>query len=380
MSFVALDDGDRLHDVLHRPEEAGARAQAAPARVPSCGRIIDGRVCDRALELARFQQLLLARARGFDERDVAELAAGSRLACRTGGDARAGSRARRVFGTVPDQVHEQRWPRVGRAERQPRIARRWFSNWLVSDALDRPVAGVVDARRDLVRQQLPADLEELEREHADVARARRAAASHTTRRRPAARSRRGAPRVAQDPVAVHVLDERPEACLAVGRRGRRSATARGRTRRVSSRIKAGSGPGRSSTSALALAVVAEPPRLQDRRAGLRPRRRSGRSGSPSRRKSCFSTSRSCATSSACADGIARAPPRRLDRDVLELVRDDAGALRRAGRAAPDRRTRRRRSLPTSRDRGIRRPDRGSGSRGRAGSRRARASARAGRRR
>ena len=36
-------------------------------------------------------------------------------------------------------------------------------------ALDRPVAGVVDARRELVREQAAADVEELEREHADVA-------------------------------------------------------------------------------------------------------------------------------------------------------------------------------------------------------------------
>ena len=47
---------------------------------------------------------------------------------------------------------------------------------------------------------------------------------------------------------------------------------------------------------------------------------------PSRRKSCFSTSRSCATSSAFADGIARVRRAASTGHVLELVRDGRGAL------------------------------------------------------
>ena len=35
-------------------------------------------------------------------------------------------------------------------------------------ALDRPVPGVVHARRELVREQRATDVEELDREHADV--------------------------------------------------------------------------------------------------------------------------------------------------------------------------------------------------------------------
>ncbi len=76
--------------------------------------------------------------------------------------------------------------------------------------------GVVDTRRELVRQQAPADLEQLDGEHADVAELvhqQRADAlglglGRIDRRRP---------RHAQDPVTVHVLADRPEARLAVPR-------------------------------------------------------------------------------------------------------------------------------------------------------------------
>ncbi len=77
-------------------------------------------------------------------------------------------------------------------------------------ALDRPVARVVDARGELVRQQAAADVEELEREDADVAelveQLRRVLLRVGLRR-----SGRGRARRPQDPALVHVLDERIEA-------------------------------------------------------------------------------------------------------------------------------------------------------------------------
>ena len=77
-------------------------------------------------------------------------------------------------------------------------------------ALDRKVTGVVDARRDLVREEVAVSLEELEREDADmielheqrrdrIARARREPLTHV---------RSGRVGAEEDPAAVHVLDER----------------------------------------------------------------------------------------------------------------------------------------------------------------------------
>ena len=76
------------------------------------------------------------------------------------------------------------------------------------------MAGVVDAGRELVRQQASFDLEELERQDADVAELVQQAAPvrlGLRLRRPGGRRTR----LAQDPVSVNVLDERPEARVAV---------------------------------------------------------------------------------------------------------------------------------------------------------------------
>ena len=81
-------------------------------------------------------------------------------------------------------------------------------------AVDRPVASVVHARRELVRQQPPLDLEELHREHADIAELlheRGAELLGVTLRSVA---RRGASD-AENPVAMDVLAHRPEPRLPV---------------------------------------------------------------------------------------------------------------------------------------------------------------------
>ena len=81
-------------------------------------------------------------------------------------------------------------------------------------AVDRPVGRVVDARRELVGQQAPPDVEQLDREDADVAELveqQRADPLGLCLGRPGGRR----PRDAQDPVAVDVLCDRPESRLAV---------------------------------------------------------------------------------------------------------------------------------------------------------------------
>ena len=84
-------------------------------------------------------------------------------------------------------------------------------------AVDRPVPGVVHARRELVREQLPADVEQLDREHADVAELveelRRDLLGLALRRIRARGARDG-----EDPAAVLVLGERIEGGLAVAPR------------------------------------------------------------------------------------------------------------------------------------------------------------------
>ena len=173
-------------------------------------------------------------------------------------------------------------------------------------ALDRPVARVVHARRELVRQQRAADVEELEREHADVPELVEEPRCRTPRPPLAARPRRARATCAGSRPRARSRRAARSACRRRAR-ARRAATARGRKRHVPpgrgrglspdvsppdvgpfrrSRGGASSGsPGKVSTSSSMRAV-----------------------GIPSRRKSCFSTSRSCDASSAAAAGIA--PTRR----------------------------------------------------------------------
>ena len=165
-----------------------------------------------------------------------------------------------------DQVHEQRGAGVGRAERQPEDRPQVVLELARLRALDRPVTGVVHARRDLVRQQLPADVEQLEREHADVLELvedlRRIRLGDGLRR-----VRSGCTRRPQDPVLVHVLDEWVETRLAeVAADGDQRQLAVERDALLQDQGRIGIGP--LLDEPLAAAVVAEPPRLQDRREGL----------------------------------------------------------------------------------------------------------------
>ena len=206
-----------------------------------------------------------------------------------------------------DQVEEQR----GRASRSSRAAAEDRAQVVLElarrGALDRPVPGVVHARRELVGEQPAADVEELEREHADVAelveeprrvllglrlrRVRPPARATCAGSRPRGRSRR----------AGRSASRRRG-------RGRRGATARGR-RRPAPRASVVRGqspdvsrpaavPCRRSRGGASSGAPGSPVTSSSERAV----------GMPSRRKSCFSSSRSWAASSAAAPGAA--PTRR----------------------------------------------------------------------
>ena len=80
-------------------------------------------------------------------------------------------------------------------------------------ALDRPVAGVVDARGHLVGDQLAARLEELDRQHADVVQSLHHAGGSLAGlrlRAPASRPAPGRATARRMPLAVVVLDQRVE--------------------------------------------------------------------------------------------------------------------------------------------------------------------------
>ena len=69
-----------------------------------------------------------------------------------------------------DEVdHDAPAARLGRAERETEDRAQVILELARLGAVDRPVPGVVHARSELVRQELPAGVEELDREHADVA-------------------------------------------------------------------------------------------------------------------------------------------------------------------------------------------------------------------
>src|SRR6478736_1466455 len=129
--------------------------------------------------------------------------------------------------------------------------------------VDRPVAGVVHARRVLVRKQRAVDLEELEREHADVVELLEQPAGKLLGLCLRCGDRRRA-RDAQDAVAVLVLGERPEAGLTVpaAHRDDRELPVEGDDflcQLVLAELLV------ERDAALPLAVIAEPPRLDDRR-------------------------------------------------------------------------------------------------------------------
>ncbi len=190
---------------------------------------------------------------------------------------------------------------AGRSERQAEDRAQVVLELARDGAVDRPVTGVVDARRVLVREQPAADLEQLEREHADVVELveqprrellrlglrRAAAGARETRRIPsrctfsASGQNRVSPFAAAHgddrELAVEVDDLLRELVVAEPRLGRLEAP-------------------------LALAVVPEPPRLDERGQPGVASEPNRAVGIPRRRKSSFSTSRSWPSSSARGGG------------------------------------------------------------------------------
>ena len=155
--------------------------------------------------------------------------------------------------------------RLGRPERQTEDRAQVVLELARDGAVDRPVAGVVDARRELVREQPAVDLEQLEREHADVVELVEQPSPRAPRPRPAARSTAGARETRRIPSRwtfsasgqKRVSPSRPRTATIESSRSNGDELLRELVARRS--------PPRASTPPLALAVVAEPPRLDDRR-------------------------------------------------------------------------------------------------------------------
>jgi hypothetical protein len=122
---------------------------------------------------------------------------------------------------------------------------------------------------------------------------------------------------------VHVLDERPEARLAV-------AAAHGEQRQLAVERDtfledvSGTVPGRLDQT-LALSVVAEPRVF--RSPGSSPPRRRSRRSDPEPSEELLLDQPVLSGLERCGTRIAAHAPGRLDRHVLELVRDDLGAVR-----------------------------------------------------
>ena len=209
-------------------------------------------------------------------------------------------------------------------------------------AFDRPVPGVVHARRDLVGEELAADVEELDATHADVVERRRAAARmHASARRlqRVVETGRGRARQAQD--AVRGDGSRPRANTE-RRRAVRAPRDRQLTVERHEAFEDAAAPRRArshapSTSAawrstrLTLAVVAAAPRLQHRgqtrprrprragprsasnRAERRGRDSRARAASPSRRPGPATTSRAAAAAAPATSRCERPCRRRPGR-------------------------------------------------------------------
>ena len=119
-------------------------------------------------------------------------------------------------GTEPIEVdHHGPAGRLGRAERQAEDRSQVVLELARHGAVDRPVPGVVHPGRELVREQPPADLEELDGEDADVVERRRGAWRRSPPPPPAAGPGAGARDTRRMPLTMDVFAHRPEACLAV---------------------------------------------------------------------------------------------------------------------------------------------------------------------
>ena len=191
-------------------------------------------------------------------------------------------------------------------------------------AVDRPVPGVVDPRGKLVREQLAADVEQLDREHADVVEVveqlRRDPLGSRLRRIPCR-----SPRDGEDSAAVLVLGERVERGRAVAptrRDDRQLAVERDdRFRQLVDAERL-----RRLDDTLALAVVSEPARLHERR-DTDLVHRAERSRCDPQPPEQLLLDEAVLSELECPRVRDRIHPTgRLDRDVLELVRHDVCAV------------------------------------------------------
>ena len=130
-----------------------------------------------------------------------------------------------------DQVHHQRAPRLRRPERQPEDRPQVVLELARLGALDRPVAGVVHPRRDLVCQQLAHRRRRARARARRHTRARRGSSSRTPRPPPDSRSPRARATSAGSRPCARSRRAGRNASRRVAR-GRRSARARGRKRHV----------------------------------------------------------------------------------------------------------------------------------------------------
>ena len=186
--------------------------------------------------------------------------------------------------------------------------------------VDRPVARVVDARCKLVREQPAVDLEQLEGEHPDVVELLEEPADELLGLRLRCGDGRR-PRAAQDAVAVHVLGEGPEAGLAV-------SAADGDDRQLAVEghdllgqlVLAELLVERHPT--LTLPVVAEPPRLDERRQPRVGERAEPGRRDPEAREQLLLDQPVLPQLERQRRWQGRNGAGRLDRHVLELVRDD----------------------------------------------------------
>ena len=192
-------------------------------------------------------------------------------------------------------------------------------------AVDRPVRRVVHARRELVREQPAADVEELDREDADVVELVEQRRADGPPPRPAARSRAGA----------RVTRRIPSRWTFSPSGQKRVSPSRPRTPTIdSSRSNGTSSSAISSSSdrlrrvdeALSLAVVPEPPRLDEAGSPVSSQRPEACGRDPERAEELLLAQPVLPVLErrGCRDGAD--PHRRLDGHVLELVRDDVGAV------------------------------------------------------
>ena len=234
-SATALKPETGRDSVAMRPEPVSVSARAAPlAKRASAARSSVRRVAwvmvdtswtilpqtrrevpaDSAMPRSRRIAMATSRARsggGLAHRDVAHLAPGTRLALAVEVQVRARMAQHRVplglAAVAPDvaqQVHHHRRAVLrGVAQRQAAEHAHLLLELRGAAGVDRVVAAVVRARRDLVQQQLSADHEHLDRQHAHVARARvaRRVASAVASRASASGMRAGAMVTSRMPLA-----------------------------------------------------------------------------------------------------------------------------------------------------------------------------------